>query len=269
MTLIDLAHTHAPELVQENMIAYMRHFAGLPGVYMLDTDEVFCIVTNNGAPGNMVLRSRFPAQDAEQRIQSLFAALPLSTMDLDWFVFPSDQPSDLGKRFAARGMPGGRGGNWLWGDLALLPDVASTPESFRIEQVSNHALLGQWVQTSSAGFQVNLPLFGAAYARNGFLKGAPSTQYIGYFGDTPVTTGTLLEAGGCAVVYDISTPPAYRKRGYGRAITLFMLHVARQRGYGESWIWASDQAMSLYRRLGFIDADFGLRVHLWQFDIPF
>jgi len=269
LTLIDLSHTHLPGLVQENMIAYMRHFADLPGVYLVDTDEFFCLVTNNGAPGNLVLRSRFAAEDAEQRIKTVFAALPPSTTYLDWFVFPSDLPADLGECLTARGMPGARGGNWLWGDLALLPDMASMPDSFRIERVANQAMLDQWLQTSSAGFQVDLPLFGAAYSRDGFREDAPSTQYIGYSGDTPVTTGTLLDAGGCAAVYDISTPSAYRGRGYGRAITLYMLHVARQRGYSESWIWASDQAASLYRGLGFVDAEFGLREHCWHPDVPF
>jgi predicted GNAT family acetyltransferase len=86
-------------------------------------------------------------------------------------------------------------------------------------------------------------------------------HYIGYADDTPVTSGTLLDAGGCATIYDVSTPPAFRHQGFGRAITHTLMQQIRNLGYADTWIWSSHMAKRVYQKLGYIEVDFGLREH--------
>src|SRR5688572_16106506 len=57
---LDLSATDKPNQIQENLIAYMRLFAGLPGMVMADEPESFWFVSNQRAPGNVVLRTRWP-----------------------------------------------------------------------------------------------------------------------------------------------------------------------------------------------------------------
>jgi hypothetical protein len=57
---LDLSRTEKPRQIQENMIVYMRLFAGLPGVTMYDA-EVFWLVSNKPAPGDNILRTQWPA----------------------------------------------------------------------------------------------------------------------------------------------------------------------------------------------------------------
>jgi hypothetical protein len=121
-----------------------------------------------------------------------------------------------------------------------------------------------WRQISAAGFGADTQIYYDAYARQGFADDASSTQYIGYVGDQPVTSSTLLLAGGIASVYDVSTPPALRRQGYGGAITFAMLQAARARGYQYAWIWSSQMGESVYRNLGFVAADFGVREYRWR-----
>jgi ribosomal protein S18 acetylase RimI-like enzyme len=161
-------------------------------------------------------------------------------------------------------MPGGSGGNWLWTDLTSLGANTTVPDHFRIEQVRNDQMLAEWVRVSEAGFGSELAMFYDAYARHGYGPNAFSLHYIGYLDDTPVTTGTLLDAGGCASIYDVSTPPAFRHRGFGRALTHALMQEIRDRDYADTWIWSSNMAKSIYRKLGYVNADFGLREHSWQ-----
>lgn len=265
MTLvpIDLSGTGKPRQIQNNMIAYMRLFAGSPGIMVHDT-ESFWIVSNNGAPGSNLLRAPLPADGTEQAIDALFDRIAEYTDQIDWFVFPGDQPADLGQRLEARGMPGGRGGNWLWTDLTSLKAAPAVPEQFRIEQVRDDRMLGEWVRVSEAGFGSDVAVFYDAYARHGYGADAFSLHYIGYLDDMPVTSGTLLDAGGWASIYDISTPPAFRRQGFGGAITHALMREIRQRGYADTWIWSSDMAQPVYRQLGYVDADFGVREHRWH-----
>jgi ribosomal protein S18 acetylase RimI-like enzyme len=126
-------------------------------------------------------------------------------------------------------------------------------------------MMQEWVRISEAGFgNDDLSCFYDAYARHGYGEDAYSLHYTGYLDDAPVTSGTLLDAGGGATIYDISTPPEFRGQGFGGAITYDLMRKIRERGYKDTWIWSSDMAQSLYRKLGYVDADFGLREYVWH-----
>src|SRR5262245_18309537 len=53
--------------MQENMIAYFRLFAGLPGITFNEVGITWC-VTAEGEPGNQVLRTQLPSEEIEDRI---------------------------------------------------------------------------------------------------------------------------------------------------------------------------------------------------------
>lgn len=263
-TLLDRSHTAMPRYIQENLIAYMRLFAGLPGIACRDDDEAFWLICKD-APGSSILRARWPAGRAEAGIDALFAQVGQHLDEIDWMVFPGDQPADLGQRLEARGMPGGRGGNWLWADLRTLGAAPTTPDGFRLERVRDDRALAVWLRVSETGFgSSDLAVFYDAYARHGYGDDAFSLHYIGYLGDTPVTSGTLLDAGGGASIYDISTPPEFRGQGFGGAITHALMREIYARGYRDTWMWSSNMAQSVYRKLGFVDAEFGLREYHWR-----
>ncbi|MEP7291973.1 MAG: GNAT family N-acetyltransferase [Chloroflexota bacterium] len=259
---LDLSHTELPGKIQENMIAYMKLFVGLPGITIYDA-ESFWTVTDEGAPGSSIYRADF-AERPEEQIDALFEQISPYVDQMDWMVFPGDSPADLNKRLEARGMPGGAGGNWLWADLITLGAAPKVAQNFRIEQVRDDAAMAEWTRVSGDGFGADESIFYNAYARHGYGVDAFSLHYIGYVDDAPVTSGTLLDAGGTASSFDISTPPDLRGQGFGGAITYFLMDEIRRRGYTDTWIWASNMAKSLYQSLGYVDADFGMREHRWR-----
>ena len=281
MLPIDFSATEKPAQVQENLIAYYRLFAGLPGMLMKDDAETFWFLSRKPAPGDMVLRARWAGEGEriEARIDSLFAQIGQHRDRIDWFVFPGDLPPDLNSRLERRGMPGGPGGNWLWADLASLgdspiapgvapiaPGVApSAPGGFHIAQVRDDRQMAEWIRVSELGFEhEELRDYYAAYTRHGYGPQAYSLHYIGDLDDNPVTSGTLLEAGGCASIYDLSTPPAYRRQGFGSLLMRALMDEIRSRGYPDTWIWSSNIGKSVYQKLGYIECDFGLREHTWK-----
>lgn len=259
---LDLSGSEKPRQIQENLIAYMRLFADLPGVITNDQDA-FWFISHKPAPGNIVLRVRWP-EDAEERIDNMFKQIGQHIDTISWMVFPGDQPADLNLRLEARGMPGSAGGYWLWTDLTSLGAAPTVPDNFHVKQVTNDQMMAEWLRASTAGFGVEVGIFYDAYARHGYGTDAFSLHYIGYLDDTFVTSGTLLDAGGAASIYDVSTLPAFRGQGFGGALTHALMREIRNRGYNDTWIWSSEMAQSLYRKLGFVDADFGLREHVWH-----
>ncbi len=262
-TPLNLSTTNHPRQIQENLIAYMRLFAGLPNVDMVDR-ATFWIASHRPAPGNSILRSGYRGGDFDAWLDQLFDEVGQHVDEISWLVFPHDQPGDLNQRLAARGMPGGPAGNWLWADLTTLGFSPSVSEHFHIRQVRDDAMMAEWLQASEAGFEMELGWFYDAYARHGYRQDAFSLHYTGYLDNIPVTSGTLLDAGGGAAIYDVSTLPAYRGQGFGGAITHAMMRKIRQKGYADTFIWSSGMAVSVYEQLGFVAADFGIREHVWR-----
>ncbi|MBE0696002.1 MAG: hypothetical protein IH586_03675, partial [Anaerolineaceae bacterium] len=250
--IFDLSSGPIPAQIQENLITYMRLFAGLPGMVMQEDAETFWFISRKPAPGDGIFRARWTDEQVEERIDALFAAVGAYVDQIDWMVYPGDQPVDLNQRLEARGMAGGLAGNWLWADLTSPGFAPAVPADFHIERVRDDQQMAEWVRISEAGFQQELGCFYDAYARHGYGPGAFSLHYTGYLGDFPVTSGTLLDAGGCAAIYDVSTPPAFRRQGLGGAITHALMGEIRRRGYASTWIWSSDLGKTVYQKLGFV-----------------
>jgi GNAT superfamily N-acetyltransferase len=270
--------------IQQNLIAYFRLFAGLPGMTLVEDGPVTWFASQ-GLPGNLILRAQLSSATVDRQIDETMRQVGQHAAAIDWFVFPGCRPADLGERVAARGAAGGPdgawrlvgeiggpGGSWMFADLATLIAAPPAPTDFRIALVSNSQMLKEWARATIAGFGhdaahlENLPghAFYAAYARHGFGAEACSLHFVGYLDDQPVTSGTLLLAGGIAGLFDISTPPAFRRQGFGSAISWAMLNEAQMRGYRDAYVWSSRMGRNVYRSIGFVPTEIGMREYQWQ-----
>jgi hypothetical protein len=282
-TQVPLATREQVDQIQANFIAYFRVFIGLPGFVLVEDDMTW--VTSQGMPGNFVLRTRLPSDGLDRRIDDLVNRIGQSAHQFDWFVFPTCQPAELGERVQARGLAGGTdggwqltgtiggpAGNWLLADLMALAPAPVVAERFHIEPVRDHRMMQEWARVSIAGFghdahhleNLDQHPFHAAYARHGFGDDAYSLHYIGYLDDQPVTASTLVLAGGIAGLFDISTPVAFRRQGFGSAISWWMMYEAQQRGYRQAYVWSSNLGKNVYRGVGFVPTVIGLREYSWE-----
>lgn len=259
--------------VQENFIAYFRIFADLPGIPYTEDNSVAWIACE-GAPGSSVLKTHF-SSDASAQIDDTLRRIGRHVDAIDWMVWPDDQPQDLGAQLAKAdtvngqwtlyGNKGDEPGTWLVIDLHSLPDTSAWPDGFRVEPVRDPEQFAVWVEVNARGFGgSDYSAFRAAYLRHGFGDDAQAIHFVGFAGDQPVTSSTLLIAGGSASAYNISTPAELRRQGYGSAITHATLLAARERGYRSSWIWSSPMGRSIYQKLGFVITDFGIREYQWK-----
>ena len=65
-----------------------------------------------------------------------------------------------------------------------------------------------------------------------------------------VTSATLVLAGGIAGIYDLSTLPSFRGKGYANALASHLLEQARQQGFTYAGL-QTNEAAQFYQRLGF------------------
>ncbi len=248
--------------IQLNFLAYFRLFIGLPSIVHEDSDITW-FASRNPPPDNQVLRTQITNTDVEARIDHVLADIGQYTNQIDWLVFPSCQPADLGARLLARGMPSSLGGIWMYANLNNPLQHPPIPDDMQIELVRNTQMLAIWARVSSEGFGIDAQDFYTTYARYELSSEADLLHYIGFQHGQAVTSGTLLLAGGIAGLYDISTPPALRGHGFGTAMTVTLMDEAQRRGYSHAWLWASQMGQKTYSNVGFITQDFGVREYRW------
>ena len=75
--------------------------------------------------------------------------------------------------------------------------------------------------------------------------------YLGEVGDQPVTTGLGVTLGSYVGIFNIATPPAQRRRGYGAAVTARAVSDGLAAGATWAWLQSSERGYPVYQRLGF------------------
>ena len=257
-----------PELIEalrQNYISYFRLFDGQHGIRMHEDEETAWIISNR-PPGNHILRASFPARRADEGIDVLLRTIRGLTGGCRWLIFPADRPHDLGDRLVRRGLTVGRGDSWMFCPLQRLP-LQTSDHALQISRVNTGPALRAWWTASARGFSMTqraAQLWYDAYRRHGLGADAYAVNYCGRIGRETVTTATLILAGGIAGIYDISTPPPFRNKGYASSLVCHLLAEARQRGFSHAGLHTSD-AVAFYRRLGF-SVGFKEKEYFWTED---
>lgn len=102
----------------------------------------------------------------------------------------------------------------------------------------------------SAGFEAPRAMF-ALVASGLVLDGPGMTAYLAEVDGVAVATGFGVVVGDCLGVFNISTLPEFRRRGYGRAVTEAVLRGGRAQGARMAFLHASTAGLPVYRSLGF------------------
>lgn len=255
------------DAIQDNIIAYNEMFADLPEMTVHATDEIYWSINVLDVPENYVYRTRLTDENVDKRVDEILQQISDQATYIDWTLYRTCTPVNLGEKLVERGLTVGRI-PWMLMELDDLPDVTYPDGSFHIEFVANDAMMAVWRDVSASGFEMDsVQIFYDAYVRQGFDPEGEIVHYIGYLDEQPVTSASLLCAGGIPGLYNISTPPNLRGMGYGTAITHLCLKVAQDRGYRYACVMPSPMGRKIYRKLGFV-VSIDMPEYRWTQDKP-
>lgn len=141
---------------------------------------------------------------------------------------------------------------WMPG-MALHPIPAGGPEiaaGYDIREVTDADGVEEHIQTAAAGF--DMPESILRGVMNLAMARHPAVAvYVGYFGEAPVATGLGVRTGPTIGVYNVSTVPAARRRGFGAAMTARIAVDGAAAGCEVAILQSSDMGYSVYERLGY------------------
>ena len=134
--------------------------------------------------------------------------------------------------------------------LAPLSGQIPAVPGLLIRVVRDAVMLRTYVDTLAAGFEAPRPLFDVL--DNPRLLAAPDTAlYLGLVDDMPVATALRVTSHRIAGIYNITTVPAHRRRGYGEALTWWATLDGVDEGCLGAYLQASDVGLPIYRRMGY------------------
>jgi GNAT superfamily N-acetyltransferase len=142
---------------------------------------------------------------------------------------------------------------WMPG-MALQPIPADHEPELRtdhhIAHVTDEAALADHIRTAEAAF--GLPAWMLRAMLNPAILGEPRVAiYVGYSNGEPVSTGLGFHSGRTIGVYNISTIPRARGRGYGAEMTKRVAADGAANGCDVAILQASDMGYPIYERLGY------------------
>lgn len=119
-----------------------------------------------------------------------------------------------------------------------------------IRRVDDEAGIEDHLVTAAAGFEMPEEML-RAIVGPALTARAEATVYVGYVDGRPVTTGLGFRTGRTIGVYNISTLPGARNRGYGAAMTERVATDGAAGGCDVAILQASPMGRPIYERLGY------------------
>jgi ribosomal protein S18 acetylase RimI-like enzyme len=253
--LQDAGDSQIIEAIEENFCTFGTTQLGKwPRIEVHDEPYLLWFMSDVPAPSfNINLRARLTPDNVDHIIARQKAAYAERNLPLLWWATPSSTPSEIGRHLTSAGfVPHGELAGMAI-DLNKLVGEAR-PGDLVIEPADGTAAQQNFARTLCQAFDTPPalvePMIEQALAMD-YGPGSPLVNYMGFLDGQLVATSSIYTDAGVAGLYNVSTLPDFRGRGFGTAVSLVALSEAKKRGYRFAVLQSSAMAVPLYRRLGF------------------
>jgi ribosomal protein S18 acetylase RimI-like enzyme len=254
--------------VEENLFALFRAMATMPSSEIVESERLSYHLTFPDAPMfKGIWRARLSADEVDNAIEQAIAwfrakGAPFAV----WWFNQNPQPANLFERLKAHGFELDYDAPGMAIDLDALDESLLLSDELTIVTALDDKTLQDWVTVLCASY--NMPVSAAqawTEVTQAFdAENAPWRLYVGYWNGQSVATNLLFNGAGVAGLYCVGTIPEARGKGFGTAITLKPLLDARAEGYRYGVLFASEEGLPMYSRLGFHLVDIQIGRYMWH-----
>lgn len=238
-------------------MAFAALAAATPGFRLAEVgrpESLVCVVSPIAIGAfNRVMGVRLKAEEAEKAIDTVQAAHAKARVPGSWWLDPRSTPVGLA---AALERHGYRREGAVPAMAILLDDLphVELPAGVTLSWVRGRDQMRAAQRMIGRGFGMPALLadeMADRLALLGDVAGGPARVVLARLNDVPVASAMAATIDDVAGVYSVVTLPEARGKGLGAAVTLAVLHDARQRGARMGVLESTDMGFPVYTRIGF------------------
>lgn len=136
--------------------------------------------------------------------------------------------------------------------LPSISAIPPAPDGLEVRLASTPSDLVDFRDLTTRGFEMPAEV-SAAMIADSLLDDPAIAIVIGSVAGTPVSCALVSITGTTAGIYNVGTPPEFRRHGYGAAVTWAAIEEGARRGCDHSILQASEMGAPVYRAMGFVD----------------
>jgi GNAT superfamily N-acetyltransferase len=243
-------------MIEDNVLAYYKGLAQSLGGRFVENETISWFTTGKRSlmRFNGVLRMRASPGEHAALVDPLLDYFQSNHLPFFCADYPPGSIPGLGQYLESHGVPlAAREMPAMQRSLDSLPSF-HLPKQAEITEVRTLQDQMDWLEVHMQGF--NEPETARADFRqylNHSLTESPSAwrHFLVRWQGEPCAISTLLCAPKAAGIYHVTTLPAYRGRGFGRALTLAAMQAGREQGCTSAVLFATPEGYPLYKKLGF------------------
>lgn len=209
------------KFIEDNQVMY---WSQLDVELHYDSCETKIITGLPHALHNGVYRSQYPTKNIHEQIELVKSQFVQRNVPFTWWVSHRSTPKDLGENLIRQGFL----------HIGILPTMVTIlkedhasfeiPQDIRIKRVQSNDDLKTWGEVLADAYGIN---HDAIRTFCSFFPPLNETEYlqnyIAYYQDKPVSSGTLFCKGSSGGLYNIGVIPESRCKGLGTAMTKYLL----------------------------------------------
>jgi GNAT superfamily N-acetyltransferase len=250
--------------VEQILSDCFRSFASFPGGALVERDGAFGVRTR--VPISFFSGIASTSLTTDDEVDEVSAIFREAKTPFRWWLTPSTKPAHLETLLLERRFRHVYDARGMVADLSKAPLDAPVPAGTTIRRVTSAREFDAYIEIfmeAFARYAHERELWRGAFEHFGFEESSPWTHYVGFAGDDPVSTTSLLAAGDLAGIYNVATVPRARGRGIGRAVTLAAMRRGRELGASRAVLQSSEMGYGVYLAIGFEDIC-PLRLYDWR-----
>lgn len=203
---------------------------------------------------NVAISKNLETQEQIDKALAIISEIKKNNMPFTWFIISNSKEQKEKAFFLGNGFHYSETTISMIYDLKQLDEKIELNENEKINAIASLEDVEKFRTIVKSAFPISIidlqKYYGFYQLRKEKGSDFDYQVYLTVDG-SPASSGHLFFTNGLAIIDDIATSPSFQKRGLAKKMMFHLLNVAKDRGYQQVALFATESGYPLYEKIGF------------------